>query len=423
MANRRFKISKFTNPSGNEVWRLSGTLNGNRIRKNYSIRSDAVAERQRLEIRRLNDSTEGQTIFTTLTHDQNRDAIAAVNILKEAGVSQSLTFAARYLIDHYHQAADPYPVEKAIEEYKGVKQREVEREIITKRQLNSIFDELATFEAVFGGNRVDEIQSLELIDYFEGKQKGSRLAKSLKTWNNRRAYLSTFFKFCLDKKYIAEDPILAVPKHKIKHSRGTAAILSATQAKELMHWLETYRGHRNKDDSWWAEPGSLIPYFALTLFAGIRPDWRTGEIQKLQEQHINLSTGVIHIEPEVSKVGEKRTIKIQPNLAQWLSKYPVAQYPIVKTRRFHSLWADVRKRFKLPHDVMRHTYISMTVGAFSSVGDAALQAGNSEEIVRKHYLDVVDVTEADEFWRITPQGMSLPHDLEKKDGRYVLATK
>ena len=68
---------------------------------------------------------------------------------------------------------------------------------------------------------------------------------------------------------------------------------------------------------------------------------------------------------------------------------------------------------------MRHTYISMTVGAFRSVGDAALQAGNSEAIIRKHYLDLKSVEEADEFWRIVPAGSKLSKEMVKKDGRYT----
>ncbi len=87
---------------------------------------------------------------------------------------------------------------------------------------------------------------------------------------------------------------------------------------------------------------------------------------------------MILIEPEVSKVNEKRTIKIQPNLRLWLDKYPQDKLPVIPERRFRDMRADVRTHFTLPHDVLRHTFISMTVGAFRSIGNAALQAGNSE---------------------------------------------
>ena len=52
---------------------------------------------------------------------------------------------------------------------------------------------------------------------------------------------------------------------------------------------------------------------------------------------------------------------------------------------------------------MRHTFISMFVAKFRSMGEAALQAGNSESIIRKHYLDLKSKQEAEEFFTICPR--------------------
>lgn len=40
-------------------------------------------------------------------------------------------------------------------------------------------------------------------------------------------------------------------------------------------------------------------------------------------------------------------------------------------------------------------------------------------MIRKHYLDLKSVEEADVFWGIVPEGEALP-EMEKKDGRYVV---
>jgi hypothetical protein len=50
----------------------------------------------------------------------------------------------------------------------------------------------------------------------------------------------------------------------------------------------------------------------------------------------------------------------------------------------------------------------MFVAKFRSLGDAAIQAGNSESIIRKHYLDLKTTTEADEFFGIIPQLRPVP---------------
>jgi integrase len=402
MAANRFKITRFTNPSGVRAYRVSGTLDGKSVRRNFKTRSAAVAFRQQLEITFLNQQSDGQTVWTTLTQDQNRDAIAAVNLLKRSDSGKSLTFAVKYLLDHYKEAAESTSVEDAVAAYKREKSKELERDLISRRQERAIRFEMDKFKSCFADCMVGEIQSDEIKNYLESPYGRSKVMPSAKTWNNRRGYLSTFFKFCLSNKYVAENPVLEVPQLRVRKSRGTAETLSAEQASDLMHWLETYQGKQNKNGTWWGKPGCLVPYFALTLFAGIRPDWKDGEIKKLKLQDIRFDTDVILIEPEVSKVNEKRAINIHPNLKIWLEKYPLKEYPIIP-RRMRDLLQNVRKEKKLPHDVMRHTFISMSVAANRSIGDAALQAGNSEAIIRKHYLNLKSVEEANHFWSIFPK--------------------
>jgi hypothetical protein len=45
----------------------------------------------------------------------------------------------------------------------------------------------------------------------------------------------------------------------------------------------------------------------------------------------------------------------------------------------------------------------MFVAIFRSIGEAVIQAGNSEAIIRKHYLDMKSQTEAEAFNAITPK--------------------
>ena len=45
------------------------------------------------------------------------------------------------------------------------------------------------------------------------------------------------------------------------------------------------------------------------------------------------------------------------------------------------------------------------------MGDAALQAGNSEAIIRKHYLDLKSTREADQFFGILPRKSTQPRSV------------
>lgn len=64
---------------------------------------------------------------------------------------------------------------------------------------------------------------------------------------------------------------------------------------------------------------------------------------------------------------------------------------------------------------MRHTFISMFVAKFRSKGEAALQAGNSEGIIRRHYLNLKSLEEAEQFFGILPS--HVPAVSEKKCDR------
>jgi integrase len=146
----------------------------------------------------------------------------------------------------------------------------------------------------------------------------------------------------------------------------------------------------------------MVNFFAVTLFAGIRPDFKDGEISKIQPQHFDLDHGQINISPHVSKNDEVRWVTIQPNLKKWLQKYPFKQFPIVPPNA-RNLRLEIRKKFGLGHDVLRHTYCSMLYSKTKDLGDASRQAGNSADIFRRCYLNYKQPEEVKKFWGIVPK--------------------
>jgi integrase len=182
-----------------------------------------------------------------------------------------------------------------------------------------------------------------------------------------------------------------VPHHRIRRKRGAVATLSTTKAADLMAAVEALDG------------GRFVPFFALCLFAGVRPCVRTGEILRLKPEDVNLETGFIFVSADVSKVREPRKVTIQPNLIAWLKAYPPTDERPIVPKNLQHVRARLAKAHGLSHDIMRHTFISMFVAKFRSIGEAAIQAGNSEAIIRKHYLDTKSQIEAEEFFGIMPK--------------------
>ena len=346
-----------------------------------------------------------------------------MSMLKAQASDYSLTFAVDHFLRNFRPPEREKDAQSAAQEYLDHRERDAVRGFISDLQFKAIRSEMNWFKIVFGEQSLSAIGIEALRDYLERPKQQPRARRappkviSLKTWNNRRGLLNTFCLFCVEKGYLAENPIAKIPKHKINKSRATAETLTADQVKALMKFLETYTGPAERKNTAPQPKGFLVPFFALALFAGVRPDWKHGEISKLTPADIDFSTGTIRIEPRTSKVNERRTIKIQPNLRAWLEKYPIERYPQIPPKNVDRILREVRQKFALGHDVLRHTYISMTVGAFRSIGDAALQAGNSEAVIRKHYLDLKSTEEAEQFWKIVPKGTRLPK-LEKREGWY-----
>lgn len=387
MSQTEFAVSRFENRNGVTSWRVAGWLHGVRIRKNFPTREEAAAEKQALEIKAAQTANGMRTVATTLTEDQVREAETLFR--RVATLPRPLSFYVDFALGNYKEPEQQKPLIEATAEYIAAKESEFAQDQLSVPQMDRIRWEMKRLTDFFPGKAVAEIVSTKLIAFLEAGKGG------MKTHNNRRGLLSTFFKYCFQRGWVAENPIPKVPHFRIRRKRGLAQTLSLVQVRAVMEFAETHKG------------GIWVPYFALCLFAGIRPGVPNGEITKLKPEAVDLDAGIIHISAEVSKVREPRKIVIQPNLAAWLRAYPLKKFPIIPGN-FKKRRQKFAKSLGLTHDVLRHTFISMFVAKFRSIGEAAIQAGNSEAIIRKHYLDLKTTKEAEEFFGVVPKHAKAP---------------
>lgn len=390
----KFAVSRFENRNGVISWRVDGRLHGVRFRKNFKTKEEAAAEKSSLELKALQADSGIRSATTFLTDAQLREAEDAFRRVE--GRTHSLLEYLDCGLANFREPNRQKLLVDAVADYVATKTVAHERTLLSMRQLRSITNELDVLKRHFPKGPVSQFTPAILLPYLE------RGKPSLKTYNNRRGLLSTFFKFAFQKDWLATNPVEKTPHYRINHRRGSATTITAEHAAKLMIHLETY------------ENGELVPYFALCLFAGIRPCVRFGEITKLQATSVRVDTGVIHIEPEVSKVRMKRLVTIQPNLAAWLRSYPLDRFPIIPPNSMNTR-RKICAQFGLTHDVLRHTFISMFVAKFRSMGEAALQAGNSESIIRKHYLDLKSPAEAAQFFAITPKLRAAPEEPQNSE--------
>lgn len=132
---------------------------------------------------------------------------------------------------------------------------------------------------------------------------------------------------------------------------------------------KTYKNRRELAET--NHYAGLLPFVALCLFAGIRPDLYNGEISELDAEDVRLNTGVILIEPEGSKVRMKRAVTIQPKLAAWLRTYTLDVFPI-KLRGSKRLHLKSGRSSTSPTTSSATPSSACTWRSTAQMGDAAL---------------------------------------------------
>lgn len=433
MANRAkgFTVVAGKRASGSSFWLVRGTRDGRQLRREFDSRQGAIAfaEQQNSE---LNGTLPDQShLLTHLTREQlhsseavwlqlQRDfpGIELLDLLEyyrtvSPGLSREdatsiapalarlkarypdadLALACDWFVTHYRPAKSALKLEVALEHYLADVVRRHEKLTLSKPQFDRIGYAMQELEQHFGGDEpLANLTTSRLHAYLKETIKGRDAAGfSNKTWMNRRGYLTAFFEFCRQEGWLDSNPASGIRTYKGKElAKPAPTILDAARACELMKYLETFAD------------GRLVPFYALCLFAGIRPDYDNGEISKLKVEHFRLKDAELKLPADITKTKRARMIRLKPNLVKWLKAYPIDRFPIIPNG-FRNLHFKVRAKFKIGHDALRHTYCSMLVAKDRSVADVSLQAGNSENVIWGHYLNLVSEKEAALFWKIAPQ--------------------
>jgi len=400
---------------GYATYRLRGkNAGGDRVRFQNQDRGVVVAEKQRLEIEAANADGEGPR-NTHLSHERIREAEGAFQRLArhpkvDALGSQPLTLAVEHFFKTYHPPGTDKKISELVTDYLAAKKK---GDQTTKQAATSYYRslkaDLKEFVVAHGEVRPHEFLDAQAYKFMLGRRAIPRgaprdsepLPLLSKRWNNFRGTLHAFFAWCQEspRNYIEINPVTKIQTMEVIPK--TPKTLSPYQSLRLMEEAVAFRD------------GILVPYFALTLFAGIRPSLQDGEIRELCTRAdffdlVNVQRGIIHIPGEVSKVGVKRNIIIQPTLLKWMEAFPLDEFPVIPTNATN-LIKVVRARCHLGHDIMRHTFISHHIGKFQSMGKTALEAGTSESIIKRHYHNPASEAEAALFWRITPAAIADAH--------------
>jgi len=129
------------------------------------------------------------------------------------------------------------------------------------------------------------------------------------------------------------------------------------------------------------DPG-FLPYFALALFQGTRPE----ECARLNAKDIDLEREQITVSGAAAKTRNRRIVPLLPPALSILSECPKPRWFDWQTNFRRRRYA-IRKAAKLkkwPKDVLRHTAASHFYNIYG-MDEATKALGHSAAIMLRHY--------------------------------------
>jgi integrase len=239
--------------------------------------------------------------------------------------------------------------------------------------------------AVDINKRVDQVEPADLNAWLSGLDCAERTKK------NARDVLQHFFKWCRGRGYLPKDadPLADVQDYR-KRKRGKIHILTPDELGKLLNKTEP----------------ELLPYIALRAFAGLRDS----EASAIEWQHIDLNGGWIEITDEVAKQsddeeGLRRLIPVRDCLKDWIGEHAKQSgrvCPFDNTpKQIAALCETAGVTWK--RNCLRHSYISYAVAESGDIPLVATHSGNSQAIIRQHYLRVVKPEAAKEWFNVVPK--------------------
>ena len=333
--------------------------------------------------------------------------------------------AAQYYVKRHPAKIPPQAVLVVAAEMLKVKKSDG----LSDEYLRHLRYDMKKFAAAFHGN-IGAVIGPDIDKWLRG------LGVSPRTRNNLRASVQTLFAFAKAQRYLPKDHDEIDSVMLAKNGVSEIEIFTPNEMAEIL-------AHADK---------RLIPFLTLGAFAGIRH----AEIQRLEWADIQFDAGIIEIRAAKAKTASRRTVPILDNLRAWLWRHrqeagsvcggldtkneiPSLVKIINEARR--SVWAKARRvsaeqlkeaedlarenlanakekappgaetaeiegwpAFAWKHNALRHSFISYRVAEIQNVAQVSLEAGNSPQMIFKHYRELVRPVAAKEWFAIKLEG-------------------
>lgn len=225
-----------------------------------------------------------------------------------------------------------------------------------------------------------------------------------RTFNDVRRMLSGVWRRACMHGAVEKNPIDGVRARKLRQEEKT--VYTVEQVEAVLNCA-------------WKHDREMVPFFALAIFAGLRPDEK-GEISRLKWEDIDFDSNEIRV-GFGNKTGTKRFVEMEPNLKEWLLPWKGKTGPVMpknfrRRRRDvtrgkyqandgapESEWNELVSYGSEVRDITRHTYGSYFEAKFKDPNRLKLNMGHTDfSTYEQHYRNARPRKEAEKFWNIRP---------------------
>ncbi len=182
---------------------------------------------------------------------------------------------------------------------------------------------------------------------------------------------------------------------------GEIAEIPALKAETVETEIFTVDEMRRLLDS--ARP-EFVPAFAIGGFAGLRSE----EIIRLDWSQVKLGEAVILVSAGKEKTASRRIVPLQPILRSWLEPAAKASCPVVPPspgvqvlQNAMRLTAE-RAGIQWVRNGLRHSFCSYRVAVTGDPALVASEAGDSANMIHKHYRALVTRAEGVAWFALVP---------------------
>lgn len=337
-----------------------------------------------------------------LTHRRVLDALNALSLLEEYHAKRTLTELALEYCRHENlpeRTSAPIALGALFLRYQGTLSPEQDRYLARHRWVAKF-----VCEHLGEDRRADTIRREDIENILSKYE-------SPTSYNSIACCVRAVFRWGLREKLLGESTVGDLELHRVPWQEP--AYFLPDKVERIFRVAETAPDN-DLDCSW---QGAVVRLLTLGFFAGVR----TAEIARALREDVDLDGAILRIpKPKGHTHGMRpRLVELEPNAVAWLRAWwdepnAVPTDPVVPDMWRFTQW---KKRHLEPlglswgndvaHNVMRHTYATMHVGAFRNPSATALNLGHghTSDMLEKHYRGLVSQAVARPYWKIFPNGI------------------